>query len=323
MSTTDSPRFLLLCATHRTGSNLLEQHLRAAGVAGNPKEYYSPELSREYAQKHALPDPDREFLAYQAALVKKNTVHGVFGAKIMWRHLEAVRKRVNADPQAGHLASLSQWQIIQNLHPQAQVVHITRRDKVKQAISMVRAKMTGVYSTVHLDRGTKEDLAPGEYDFHLIQFHVEKLQAEDEAWRLLFAENGIPVQTVIFEEFVKNPLEHTKSLISALGLPQPAQWDMSIVSMRPQADAVSAEWRKLYDADAEKRKIGKCSRRERRHRARKALERQAVREARWAKWEKSALGRVCIKINRWWASREPLVTPEDARGDGVVRPRSR
>lgn len=316
-------RYLLLCATHRTGSNLLEQYLKASSVAGKPKEFYSPDLSRELAVKFQFPDPDQTFLRYHEAIMAKwHTSNGVFAAKIMWRHLDSILARFLADPAASErLPGTSAWETLLKLMPDPMVVHVTRRDKVLQAISMVRAKQTGLYTTVHLDRGRKQRLQPGDYDFHAIKLHVDKLTAEDAAWVELFRRHGTPVQTLVFEDFVNAPQKNTAQLLSHLGLPQPPEWILPAVAARPQSDGISAEWRKRYLEDAVRGGPGVDLERERRHRARKSLERQAARQARWSRWQPHAPGRWLMAVEKWWTRNEPEVLPGEARGDGVKRPK--
>ncbi len=311
---------ILLCATHRTGSNLLEQYLKAAGVAGRPREYYSPSLARELAVKMGLADPDKEFMRYHSGIVEKwTTPNGVFAAKVMWRHLRAIHERVAADPQGGAYLGAEPWDTVERLHPNTRVVWVSRKDKVKQAISMVRAKQTGVYSTVHVDYGRLEQKGPGEYDFHVLQYHVEKLTAEDAEWGRLFAERGVRVQQVVFEEFIKAPQQGAMDLLKALELPEPEVWQWPAIQIRPQADETSAAWYARYHEDVLHLAEKKDEHREKRHRARKALEKQAARQARWDKWEGSGWGRRLVALERWWRRGEGAVDSREARGDGVVR----
>lgn len=317
-------RCLLLCATHRTGSNLLEQYLKASSVAGKPKEFYSPDLSRELAGKFQFPDPDQAFLRYhEAVMAKWHTPNGVFAAKVMWRHLESIRARFLADPAtAGRAAGESPWETLLELMPDPMVVHVTRRDKVRQAISMVRAKQTGLYTTVHLERGRKQQLAPGDYDFHAIKLHVEKLTAEDSAWVELFQRHRTPVRTVVFEDFVKAPQDGTAALLTRLGLPEPAEWILPTVAAKPQADGISAQWQERFLEDLARGSRGMDPERERRHRARKGLERKAARQLRWSRWQHHTPGRWLKALEKWWTRNEPDVHPDEARGDGIKRPGS-
>jgi trehalose 2-sulfotransferase len=304
-------RHLLLCATHRTGSNLLEQYLKASKVAGRPREYYSPSLTAKFAESMNLPRPDEDFAAYQQAIQRTwTTPNGVFGAKIMWRHLQHVQNKLG---HQGHV-----WDALTIAHPNPSVVHVTRKDKVRQAISMVRAKQSGLYSTVHLDYGRQAEVAPGNYDFHAIHFHVEKFTQEDELWVKLFQEKGITPHTIVFEEFIKAPKEQTEGLLSAFGLPIPTEWELPRVQNRKQSDELSKQWQERYLQDLPRIKELKNEKREKRHRARKALQKHADRTKRWSRWESSPLGRVLMSLEKLWA-KAPNVDPTETEGDGVER----
>lgn len=309
---------LLLCATHRTGSNLLEQYLKASLVAGRPREYYSRSLSKELAERLHLPNPEQDFLSYFRAITGRwTTENGVFAAKIMWRHLQVVQTRLAAVAQGAALVRATPWETLLALHPNPMVVHVTRRDKVRQAISMVRAKQTGVFSTVHLDYGRKEAGEDGAYDYHVLRYHVEKLTAEDAAWTDLFRQHQVPVQQIVFEEFIKDPRGQTIGLLQALKLPEPHTWHWPEVTIRKQSDATSAEWLDRYLQDDQHSEKLVDEQRERRHRARKALEKQAARAKRWKRWETHSLGRWLIQLECWATRHQPTVDPSEARGDGV------
>ena len=180
------------------------------------------------------------------------STNGVFAAKIMWRHLKFIHERLAADPEGAALVKPTPWETLATLHPAPLVVHVTRRDKVRQAISMVRAKQTGVYSTVHVDAGRKQEVAPGEYDFQILRYHVEKLTKEDQEWEELFRTHKVPVQTVVFEDFIKDPQNLTVALLKNLGFPEPEKWQWPQTQIRSQSDSINSEWRARYLEDEKK-----------------------------------------------------------------------
>ena len=323
METPSPTRHLLICATHRTGSNLLEEYLRASAMAGHPREFYSLDLARDYSRRMQLPDPDKDFLAYHRSIMERWTSdNGVFAAKIMWLHLEAIQERLKAAPGGAEFVGETPWESVEKLHPKPLVIHVTRKDKVRQAISMVRAKQTGVYSTVHLGTGRKREAPVGEYDFHAVHYHIQKLKAEDAAWVELFRQHQVPVQTVVFEDFIKDPQNLTIALLKALGFPEPAEWHWPQAKTRSQSDAINAEWYARYKEDEKNAEALVHERREQQHRARKALEKQQAREARWARWQTHALGRMLIGIERLWVRDQGPVELVKSRAQGIKRPTS-
>src|SRR4051812_171855 len=172
---------LLVCATPRSGSTLLRALLEGTGVAGRPQEFFErlahsglPRQPREYFEGVddeeilgllAPTDPGEPDAGdpIPAALEQGRTPNGVFAAKVMWTHLLDLARRLGrpADSEllAGHL-------------PEPTYVHVTRADKVAQAVSLWRAVQTrawragvvadGVTATVldHIGVGPVEIPAP-------------------------------------------------------------------------------------------------------------------------------------------------------------------
>ena len=141
----------LICATQRTGSTLLCRALSATGVAGHPEEYFltgDPSFfppdwkfweESPLANAHDVTDR-RGYL--EVVYDVGSTDNDVFGAKLMWNYLPDVLDRFRALPE---FTALSRAQVLATAFPDAQLVLLTRRDRVRQAVSWARAGLTGVY----------------------------------------------------------------------------------------------------------------------------------------------------------------------------------
>ncbi len=246
-----SIQHLLLCATHRTGSTLLQQYLTASRVAGQSWEYYSPEMAKELARQEELPDPDKHFLSYHRKTIDRwTTANGVFAAKIMWPHLQEVQTRLASDPEGAAMVRPTPWETLLLLHPNPLVVHVSRRDKVRQAISMVRAKQTGRYTSAEEDDGRIDASTLGQYDYAAIHYYVGKFTAEDEEWVNLFRRHQVKAERIVFEEFIADPQGRTIGLLKALNLPEPTAWHWPGRGLRKQSDATSEEWYARYMEDS-------------------------------------------------------------------------
>ena len=142
---------LLVCATPRSGSTLLCALLEGTGVAGRPQEFFErlsrsglPRQPREYfegvedaelLELLAPTDPgapDRSDPLPQA-LEEGTTGNGVFAAKLMWTHLLDLAERLGRPPDAELLGARL---------PDPCFVHVTRGDKIAQAVSLWRAVQT-------------------------------------------------------------------------------------------------------------------------------------------------------------------------------------
>src|SRR5437763_8800540 len=149
----------LVCATPRSGSTLLCELLKETGVAGRPEEYfearshtgvpphpgdYLDDLPRTGAGIRDDTTPPRApehssllgLSSYRDHLIRTFRVgssdNGVFGAKLMWRNLPDLRALTATLPE---YANLELYDLLERLFHHPRYVWMTRRDKVRQAVS--------------------------------------------------------------------------------------------------------------------------------------------------------------------------------------------
>src|SRR5581483_7521953 len=158
----------LVCATPRSGSTLLCHALDKTGIAGHPEEYFEalrrsglPRRPHEYfdPQRHAniverlafreMPDraaepnplwqPDTYARYLEWTLRQGTTSNGVFGAKLMWGYLGDFAELLRGiDGMAGRPLP----ELLASAFPGLRYVQITRRNKVRQAVSLWKAVQT-------------------------------------------------------------------------------------------------------------------------------------------------------------------------------------
>src|SRR3954470_3229203 len=165
-------RSYLVCATPRSGSTLLCRALGQTGVAGRPEEYFEarrdtgrPPAPRDYfigaegidldallGRDHSLPPaPDHSSLAgvgdyadhVAAALERGTTANGVFGAKVMWGHLSDFSALAGGAPP----------ELFNRLFGRPRYVWVSRRDRVRQAVSLWKAIQTQAWAADDGDAG--------------------------------------------------------------------------------------------------------------------------------------------------------------------------
>jgi LPS sulfotransferase NodH len=251
----------LVCATPRSGSTLLCETLRATGVAGHPLEFFEavPETGmprRPLDYLRGLEDPDALAIVEHAppheappysdlrgigdyeehlANVRRagTTPNGVFGAKIMWAHLEDLARRLGYDDLHA---------LVDDVFDRPRLVWVRRTDTVRQAVSLWRAMQTQSWRA-------ENETATGEprYSFAALHHLVVLLAAQDAAWgRFLAVRPG--VLSLTYEQVASDLGGAVRQTLAHIGLE--AGHHGALPTMRRQADQRSDAWAERYAREA-------------------------------------------------------------------------
>lgn len=228
----------LVCCTQRSGSSLLCDLLHNTRLAGNPQEYFSREFEDTWAKRwHAY-----NFGAYlEAALNRTCTPNGVFGAKIMYEHVDFLTGNIereildDREPAASLLRA-----VLPNLH----FIFIYRQNVVRQAVSHWRATQTAIWND---DGRARRPAGTAVYDFAAIDERVRGITLHNHCWRAFFSSNGIRPMEVTYEDLVPHPGETTRAILEFLGVRIPSRASFPGPSLRRQADSLSEEWVRRYE----------------------------------------------------------------------------
>jgi LPS sulfotransferase NodH len=234
----------LLCATPRSGTTLLCDLLGATGQAGRPRSYYRrQDILRHAAGWGLRPEGfadagafDRAYLA--AVLEQGASGTGVFGMRMMWGTLAEFYDRLG--PLHVHAEGRA---LLEEIFGPLVYVHVSRRDKVAQAISLLKAEQTGLW---HMgadgsDRERTAPSAPVGYDADRIAETLGELEHDDAAWEGFFAQHGITPVRVEYETLAKSPQAELRKLLVALGRSEAAADEVMVRTSR-MADAESRAW---------------------------------------------------------------------------------
>lgn len=175
----------IICTTPRSGSTLLCGLLEGTGRAGRPDSFFMGDVDPHWAEVWGLPDigasadADHARAFVDAAKRAGTDGNAMFGLRLMHRDLTRLLSLVGEafpDPgdDAGRLrVAFGRWLPI----------HLTRADKLAQAVSRVRAEQSGLWH-VAPDGRELERLAPAApvaYDFDRIAGVLAELEAQDAA----------------------------------------------------------------------------------------------------------------------------------------------
>lgn len=261
----------MVCATPRSGSTLLCELLKSTGVAGRPEEYFEacldtglPPHPGDYLaglprtgvgiRDDATPPRGPEYSSllglesYRDHLERTfrlgTSENGVFAAKLMWRHLPDLQALAAQLPE---YAGLGLHDLLTNLLHDPRYVWVTRRDKVRQAVSLWRALQTRTWRLEHPGEDRPTDGL--RYSFEGIEHLARSLSAEDDAWGEYFDANAIPAVTVAYEDDLERDQTGTVvDLLRRVGVAAPENWHAPDPIHR-QADELNEEWVAAYLRD--------------------------------------------------------------------------
>ena len=281
----------LICATPRSGSTLLSQAVRDTGIAGCPEEHFEvlletgqPRQPRDYFQRSNDPEvwallddpefrhvlgeyggryaehparrdplwrpPEFERLV-EGALHKGTTDNGVLGTKIMWAYFRdfvrlARRTSVPDVRPCGVPAS-----VLPNLR---RFVWMRRRDTTRQAVSLWKALQTQQW------RKDSDEDAGGQglrFSFAAVDHLKLRIDEHNAAWQDFFEVCGVEPMEVVYEELVEDYRGTVLWLLDSIGISVPENFAVAEPKMRRQADELSEEWARLYDARAAAKTVQK------------------------------------------------------------------
>ena len=171
------------------------------------------------------------------------TANGVFSTKLSWIQLEWMWPAFREIPA---YAELSDDEIFQTVFPSAQVIHLTRRDRVAQAVSWVRAEQEWVW--VVSDDEPAAPVAEPTYDPELTTNLVRLIGQSEDGWRSFFSRLGLQPIEVVYEDLIEDFGAGVANLVDRLGLGPIDPSSITPRTMR-QANELNAAWIEQYELD--------------------------------------------------------------------------
>lgn len=235
----------LICATPRCGSYLLCEALRNTGIAGRPDEFFYPDTAAVWRERWGATS-DAEFLS--RAIDAGSTPNGVFGAKVMWGYFDDFTRQLRRLPGASRRAPVPE--LLAAAFPNLSFVWITRRDKVRQAVSHWRAAQTNVW----VWGGERQEAREPAFDFRQIDRLVRQNQEHDRAWQRFFAAHRISPFVVVYEQLAEAYETTATQILRFLNISVPDDLVFGERRMKRQADDLSESWVEQYHSAKRARK---------------------------------------------------------------------
>lgn len=245
-----------VCTTPRTGSNLLCEALRNTGVAGNPEEYLWEDTLPAWYERWGV-STFEQFL--ERVRSEGTTPNGVFGVKVFaGDYMEDFLKNVRRLPQYRD-PRISVPALMSSIFPGLRHIWLTRRNKVRQAVSWWLAFQTRVWAVrsekderamLQVYQATRNTNEPQKkvprYDFEKIDSLVQEIVRREAWWQDYFSEGGIRPLSVVYEDFADSYEGMTLELLKYLGVDAPPTAGPGHRILQKQAGALTEEWVQRY-----------------------------------------------------------------------------
>jgi len=225
----------------RSGSNLLSDGLQDTDLAGHPHQFFLPSSESRFRTKYRFA-AEMNFAEYVRSVVEKTaTPNRVFGFKLMGWYLNDFLGRLRQTGAFGGDES-SDLEVLRNAFPRLSFVQITRREKLRQAISKARAVQTGLWKV----QDGKTEVAGPQFDRPLITCCLREAEEEESIWRAFFGRIGLEPFRVEYEGLCQNYEVTIHAVLNFLEIVLPRRIKISQPVTIRQNDALSAEWERRY-----------------------------------------------------------------------------
>ena len=210
----------IVASSYRSGSNYLCWELWRTSILGAPVEFLNP--------YDALPVLMNRFKAVSPAdyisklLAHRTSRNGVFGLKTHFHHFEAF---------------LKQYPTLLDALAPVTFIHLSRRDKIAQAVSMAKALQTDFWTS-----RIQSERVPPQYDRELIAKCLDEIKLQDLNWPLWFEKHGITPFPVMYEDFVADPPGVVHSIQKLLGVEDDERAEVNVPPTKSQSDDTNRMW---------------------------------------------------------------------------------
>jgi LPS sulfotransferase NodH len=215
-------------------------------VAGRPEEYFWRDNEPLY-RAHWHVTSYRDYV--ERALHEGTTPNGIFGAKVgAGVHLSHFLRQVHTLPQ---YEGATLFSILSALFPDLKCIWLTRRNKVRQAVSWWKAVQTNTWIQHTTD--TLRPTPPLTYHFAAIDQLANESLMWDAAWAECFTAWQITPLTIVYEDFIEDYAGTVADILRYLEISDPYVLDTTAITLVRQSDSLSEAWIQQYREEKQQR----------------------------------------------------------------------
>jgi len=239
----------IICTNPRSGSWLLSQGLASTSLAGNPREWFNIQEEQEHRARWRMDHRfDLNYATYFGiARAESTTSNGISGIKLHYYQFAELLQRLES---VSGLHGLTSSQLMSKAFPNAKYIWLTRRDKVRQAISFLLASATDQWWLIEGSEPDPPEGSPAypEFDPNAIARREQLLKKKDREWHAYFEQNHIAPLIIHYEDLASDYPGTIRSVLDWLGIPGASDIYIPPARLRRQSNALSEEWLTRYEA---------------------------------------------------------------------------
>jgi len=250
----DAFQSYVICTSPRSGSTLLCKLLSATGQAGqSDSHFHSPSITdwiRYYGLSENTYANEHELIKaiFRAAIDRGTNNTGIFGLRLQIKSLDYFLEKLQIHSQEPYLDT--DFKRIKAVFGRTLFIHLTRQNKLDQAISLELAIQTGLWHRgpdgQEIER-TSLTCKPI-YKPDAIEKHINDFTQAENKWNLWFDAQGLEPMRLSYDDLSKNPLQELVRIVKRLGV-DPHCIDSIELPVVKLADATNEEWARRFNVD--------------------------------------------------------------------------
>ena len=198
-------KVLIILFASRSGSNYLGQLLSSAGWFKEIGESFAPHQLKKIRDRYALAD------LHGAAqwMIDNRGTRDAFGFKAGFAVLMA----------AAELGVLSQ------MLDRSTIVLLRRRDRLAQAVSLVKSKLAG---RTHSGQQEEREVSDADYDAEQIAFQLWLIEERERQFADLTQRLGKEARIAFYEDICTEPRRYAEEICESMGLAFPTDYEPKV-----------------------------------------------------------------------------------------------
>jgi LPS sulfotransferase NodH len=215
-------KVLIICSTQRCGSHMLGHALFETKDFGFPLEYANAVNLEEWKKRLKTSSIGETISKLQKIRTSNNSV---FSIKLHYQHIE----------------QFGTFEQVQKVFPNAYYVILSRKELLKQAISLVIADQTGVWIN-----GQEQTSSTVTYDSKEIDRQLRVVIKENASWRYTLALTGSNYIEMNFDDVKINMPQSIKKIAGFMGLNITKTIIPEFPTTKKQSSAINKEWESRF-----------------------------------------------------------------------------